>query len=117
MRYLVLRLAEKYEPRRTRMTFSTYATWILTRRVGSDVYRQRLVDTRYHERRAPDLSLDELRERLDRAVAFEEPDDTPDREQSDWLTRLALALSATDVSPREALENWIADLKPQEAAA
>lgn len=119
MRILIVRLAKRYDPTRTKMTFCTYATWILRRRVGVDAYRTRLVDHRYGKRegkrRLPDLSLDELRERLDRSVAIEESDEVPSREQSDTLTRFACAMSVSDVSPLEVLENWRAQIAaPQE---
>ncbi len=117
MRMLILRLADGYDRKKTAMTFSTYSTWILKRRIGVDVYRQRLVDLRYHSRRPLDLSLEELRERLDQSILREQSDEAPLREQNDLLTRFALAVSVTDVSPREALENWVAYLTPTEAVA
>lgn len=115
LRFLILRLAERWDPNRSRRmrTFSTYATWILRRRAGVDAYRQRLVDTRYHERRVPNLSLDELLEQLDRSVEFEENDEVRDREQSDLLTRLAIVTATSDRDPEEALGNWLAQLTPE----
>lgn len=119
LRVLIWRLSKRYDPTLSKMTFSTYATWILMKRAGVDAYRERLVDRRYVKEgeRAPDLSLDELRERLDRSVLREEADDAPIREQSDVLTRFACAVSVVDASPLETLENWISYLTPQEAVA
>lgn len=120
MRELILQLADRFDPSRS-SSFEKYAAWILTRRVGVDVYRKRLVDTRYHERRAADLSLDELRERLDYSVAAEESDELPDREQSDLLTRLAVSMSSpaldTDEAIEKALDDWLSHLTPEEEAA
>lgn len=117
MRILLLRLAERYDRNRTRMVFSTYATWILQRRFGVDIYRTKLVDRRYNTTRTPDMSLDELRERLDHSIMREEADETPSREQSDLLTRFACAMAVNDLSALETHEGWVSYLKPQEANA
>jgi len=115
LRTVIWRLSERYKPGRSRISFSTYASYILRRRMV-DWYRKQLVDTRYSTR-APDLSLDELLERLDDSVHLEENDDVPDREQNDLLTRLAIAMSAADdVSPIEAAQNWFSYLTPLEEA-
>ncbi len=114
MRVLLWRLSLRYDATKTTMTFSTYATWILTRRAGVDAYRTRLVDRRYDKGdRQPDISLDELRER---AVAIEESDDTPTREQADVLTRVACALAPLATSA-QAFESWVETLTPSEATA
>ncbi len=114
MRLLIWRLAQRYDPTRTSMTFSTYATWILRKRAGVDAYRTRLVDRRYAKVGGPVvLSLDELFERLDHSVRLEESDHVPDREQSDLITRLAIATTARNPDPDEALENWLDRLRPE----
>lgn len=128
MRLLIWRLSHRYDPTRTTMTFSTYATWILRKRAGVDAYRTRLVDRRYvkeGESEPVTISLDELMERLDEEVWLEESDHVPYREQSDLLTRLAIVTSDRDPDPGEALEGWLEQLRPdpddelseQEAAA
>ena len=115
LRLLIVRLADRYDQSLTTMSFSTYATWIIRRRAGVDAYRDRLVDKRYHKERPPDISLDELRERLDGSVAFEENDETPTREQADILTRLACSMTVVDVSSIEIAEAWRESLNHVEA--
>lgn len=107
-------LSQRYDPTRSSLAFSTYASEILERRVV-DWYRKRFGDARYSSR-PQDLSLDELREHLDREIAREESDEGSVREQSDLLTRLACAITSAFEPAAEQEKQWVAYLTPAEAA-
>lgn len=94
------------------LTFSTYASTILTARLA-DWFREELHDSRYGGDRGRDLSLEKLRDDLERDSLAEEHDEGSTRAGLNVLTRLTIA--ATGVDPTADQAAWSSYLTPEAA--
>lgn len=105
------RLSLRYDCTRSQISFSTYASRILERRVV-DWYRSspRFADTRYRER-PTELSLEALQDESELTALLEEPDDG---HEANVLARLKYAATKADAGDAE---RWALHLRPTEAAA